>query len=130
MTDLNAPRRRPPSGGAARVRGVGWQWLLVGVGAAGMLYLSSDRSVATQRPRYPSQEACQRDWPEPRDCESSDSSAGGGGRVWYGPDIDRDGRVYHASGSTSERHPPLSTTSFRGSSIQRSGFGGGFTRGG
>lgn len=118
-----------------------WQWLVVGAAAAGMVYVNTDRSVDTRRPRYETQADCRRDWSDPRDCESGSASGGysggggsggGGGRVWYGPDIDKDGKVYHADGRVSSGHDArsLSTTSFRGSSITRGGFGGGVSRGG
>lgn len=113
-----------------------WQWLLVGSTAV-VVYASIDRSVDTRRPRYETQADCLRDWNDPRDCESGSdgtSSAGGsgGGRVWYGPDMDSDGKAYHADGRVTTGHNarPLSATSFRGSSVTRGGFGVGFSRGG
>ena len=119
-----------------------WQWLVVGAAAVGMVYVNADRSVETRRPRYDTLAECQRDWNDPRDCEntpggaaSSGGSTGGGtggGRSWYGPDIDKDGKVYHADGRVTSGHDvrTLSSTSFRGSHVTRSGFGGGFSRGG
>lgn len=114
-----------------------WQWLLVGTTAV-VVYASLDRTVQTQRPRYASQAECQRDWADPRDCEASNDGGAGGahgggsGRVWYGPDIDADGKAYHADGRVTTGHVgrSLAANSFRGSSITRGGFGTGFSRGG
>jgi len=113
-----------------------WQWLLVGSTAV-VMYASIDRTVDTRRPRYETQADCLRDWSDPRDCESgtgggSSGGGSGGGRSWYGPDMDSDGKAYHADGRVTSGHNArsLSTTSFRGSSVARGGFGGGFSRGG
>lgn len=114
-----------------------WQWLLVGSTAV-VVYASIDRVVDTRRPRYASQAECLRDWSDPRDCESapdggaSGGGGGNGGRVWYGPDVDNDGKAYHADGRVTTGHNvrSLSTSSFRGSSVTRGGFSGGFSRGG
>lgn len=109
-----------------------YQVVLVGT-FAGMIWLSADRTVHTRRPVYESQEACLADWNNtPADCEEDKSSGGGGSgaRRWYGPDVDDNGRAYHADGHTSDGHTHLSAHSFRGSSITRGGFGRGFSRGG
>lgn len=113
-----------------------WQWLLVGSTAV-VVYASIDRTVDTRRPRYETQADCLRDWGDPRDCESgsgggSSGGGGSGGRAWYGPDIDSDGKAYHSDGRVTSGHHvrSLSATSFRGSSVTRGGFGGGFSRGG
>ena len=112
--------------------GITYQVVLVGT-IAGAIWLSVDRSVQTRRPIYESKEACLSDWNNnPADCEEdrSSSSSSSGGRRWYGPDIDDNGRAYHADGHTSDGHTRLATQSFRGTSITRSGFGRGFSRGG
>lgn len=115
-----------------------WQWLLVGSTAV-VVYAGMGHDVDTRRPRYETQADCLRDWNDPRDCESLSEGGSGassdgrsGGRVWYGPDIDSDGKAYHADGRVTDGHATrsLSTTSFRGSSVTRGGFGGGFNRGG
>ena len=107
-----------------------YQVVLVGT-VAGAIWLSADRTVHTRRPVYESREACLADWNNtPADCEEDRSSGNGGGRRWYGPDVDDNGRAYHTDGHTSDGHTHLAAQSFRGSSITRSGFGRGFSRGG
>jgi uncharacterized protein YgiB involved in biofilm formation len=118
-----------------RWKEVTWQVLVVGT-IAGIIFWPSAKTVNTRRPIYNSLEECLADWNNtPTDCEARDETSGDTSnsiriRRWYGPDVDINGRAYHADGRTSDGHTRFATSSFRGSSISRGGFGRGFSRGG